>query len=88
MKLLIFDEPTKGIDVGTKSEIYKLMRGLADRGIGVIVVSSEMPELLGLCDRIAVMADGRITAMYDIADATEEKLAKAATGEVAVSETA
>ena len=88
VKLLIFDEPTKGIDVGTKSEIYKLMRGLADRGIGVIVVSSEMPELLGLCDRIAVMADGRITAMYDIADATEEKLAKAATGEVAVSETA
>ena len=52
------------------------------------MVSSEMPELLGLCDRIAVMADGRITAMYDIADATEEKLAKAATGEVAVSETA
>ena len=46
VKLLIFDEPTKGIDVGTKSEIYKLMRGLADNGIGVIVVSSEMTELL------------------------------------------
>ena len=83
VKLLIFDEPTKGIDVGTKSEIYKLMRGLADNGIGVIVVSSEMPELLGLCDRIAVMAEGRITAVYDVADATEEKLAKAATGESA-----
>lgn len=83
VKLLIFDEPTKGIDVGTKSEIYKLMRALADKGVGVIVVSSEMPELLGLCDRIAVMADGRITAVYDIADATEEKLAKAATGESA-----
>ena len=83
VKLLIFDEPTKGIDVGTKSEIYKLMRGLADQGIGVIVVSSEMPELLGLCDRIAVMADGRITVIYDVADATEEKLAKAATGETA-----
>lgn len=83
VKLLIFDEPTKGIDVGTKSEIYKLMRALADQGIGVIVVSSEMPELLGLCDRIAVMASGRITAFYDVADATEEKLAKAATGESA-----
>lgn len=83
VQLLIFDEPTKGIDVGTKSEIYKLMRGLADEGIGVIVVSSEMPELLGLCDRIAVMAGGRITGMYDVADATEEKLAKAATGESA-----
>ncbi|MFQ7158786.1 MAG: hypothetical protein ACLRPX_03830 [Ruthenibacterium sp.] len=81
VQLLIFDEPTKGIDVGTKSEIYKLMRGLADRGIGVIVVSSEMTELLGLCDRIAVMADGRITAIYDAAEATEEKLARAATAE-------
>ena len=76
VQLLIFDEPTKGIDVGTKSEIYKLMRG-----IGVIVVSSEMTELLGLCDRIAVMADGRITAIYDAAEATEEKLARAATAE-------
>ena len=83
VKLLIFDEPTKGIDVGTKSEIYKLMRGLADQGVGVIVVSSEMPELLGLCDRIIVMAEGRITAEYDVTSATEEKLAKAATGEIA-----
>lgn len=83
VKLLIFDEPTKGIDVGTKSEIYKLIRQLADNGVGVIVVSSEMPELLGLCDRIAVMAEGRITAFFDIADATEEKLAKAATGDIA-----
>ena len=85
MKLLIFDEPTKGIDVGTKSEIYKLMRGLADNGIGVIVVSSEMTELLGLCDRIAVMAEGKITAVYDAAEATEEKLAKAATSEASQS---
>lgn len=83
VELLILDEPTKGIDVGTKSEIYKLLRKLADEGMGIIVVSSEMPELLGLCDRIAVMAEGRITAVYDIADATEEKLAKAATGETA-----
>lgn len=81
VKILIFDEPTKGIDVGTKSEIYKLMRRLADEGIGIIVVSSEMPELLGLCDRIAVMAKGKITATYTIAEATEEKMAKAATGD-------
>ena len=66
-----------------QSEIYKLIRQLADNGVGVIVVSSEMPELLGLCDRIAVMAEGRITAFFDIADATEEKLAKAATGDIA-----
>ncbi len=79
VKVLIFDEPTKGIDVGTKSEIYKLMRSLADEGIGVIVVSSEMPELLGLCDRIAVMSQGEISKIFDIEEATEEKLAKAAT---------
>lgn len=77
-QLLIFDEPTKGIDVGSKSEIYKLIRSLADSGVGIIVVSSELKELLSLCDRIAVMANGSITAFYDIADATEEKLNKAA----------
>jgi D-allose transport system ATP-binding protein len=81
VKVLIFDEPTKGIDVGTKSEIYKIMRNLADSGIGVIVVSSEMPELLSICDRIIVMADGRMTGEFNIAEATEEKLALAATGE-------
>lgn len=81
VRLLIFDEPTKGIDVGTKSEIYRLMRKLSDSGVGVIVVSSEMPELLGLCDRIAVMAGGHITNSFDITEATEEKLAKAATGD-------
>ena len=80
VKLLIFDEPTKGIDVGTKSEIYKLMREIASNGIGVIVVSSEMPELLSVCDRIAVMSEGKIVATYEAAEATEEKLAKAATG--------
>jgi D-allose transport system ATP-binding protein len=82
--IIIFDEPTKGIDVGTKSEIYKLLRSLASTGIGVIVVSSELPELLALCDRIIVFANGRISAEFPIAGATEEKLLKAATegGEV------
>jgi D-allose transport system ATP-binding protein len=78
--IIIFDEPTKGIDVGTKSEIYKLLRSLASAKIGVIMVSSELPELLALCDRIIVFANGRISAEFPVAEATEEKLLKAATG--------
>ena len=80
VKVLIFDEPTKGIDVGTKSEIYKMMRRLATSGIVVIVVSSEMPELLSICDRIMVMADGSVKGEFSIEEATEEKLAMLATG--------
>ena len=80
VKVLIFDEPTKGIDVGTKSEIYKMMRRLAESGIIMIVVSSEMPELLAVCDRIMVMAEGKVRGEFDIAEATEEKLAMLATG--------
>ncbi|BAD41326.1 D-allose ABC transporter ATP-binding protein AlsA [Symbiobacterium thermophilum] len=79
VKVLIFDEPTRGIDVGTKAEIYKLMRSLAESGIGVIVVSSELPELLSVCDRIIVMSEGRISAEFTAAEATEEKIVKAAT---------
>ncbi len=79
VKMIIFDEPTKGIDVGTKAEIYKMMRALANKGIGVIVVSSELPELLSICDRIIVMSEGRITGSFTAAEATEEKLVKAAT---------
>ncbi len=78
-KLIIFDEPTKGIDVGTKSEIYKLMRGLADKGIGVLVVSSELPELLSTCDRIIVFNDGRTNGEFLSTEATEEELVRAAT---------
>ncbi len=79
VRLIIFDEPTKGIDVGTKAEIYKLMRTLAENGIGVIVVSSELPELLSVCDRMIVMNEGKISAEFSAAEATEEKLVKAAT---------
>lgn len=79
VSLMIFDEPTKGIDISTKAEIYKLMRHLANKGIGVIVISSEMPELLAVCDRIAVMKDGQITGIFSSTEATEEKLIKAAT---------
>ncbi len=78
-ELIIFDEPTKGIDVGTKSEIYKLMRRLAEQGKGVLVVSSEMPELLSTCDRIIVMNNGENRGEFDNASATEEELVRMAT---------
>jgi len=73
-EIIIFDEPTKGIDIGSKSEIYSLMRSLADEGKGVIVVSSEMPELLGMCDRIYVMNEGNMVAEMLAKDASQEKI--------------
>lgn len=77
--LFIFDEPTKGIDVGAKSEIYQIMRNMVDSGKGVIVVSSELPELLSLCDRIIVFREGEMTSILDSSEATEEKIMFAAT---------
>ena len=76
--VIIFDEPTKGIDVGTKSAIYTLMRDLADSGTGVMVVSSELPEVMAVSDRIIVFAEGEITATFTAEEATEEKLVRAA----------
>ncbi|MBM6852215.1 sugar ABC transporter ATP-binding protein [Oscillibacter valericigenes] len=70
--IYIFDEPTRGIDVGAKSEIYQIINDLVSQGAAVIVISSELPEILGICDRIIVMRDGRITADLDRADATQE----------------
>lgn len=78
-KLIIFDEPTKGIDVGTKAEIYKLMRMLAEQGIGVLVVSSELPELLSTCDRIIVFSEGKSRGEFLSSEASEEELVRAAT---------
>ena len=78
VKVILLDEPTRGIDVGAKSEIYAIMQQLARDGVCVIVVSSELPEVLGIADRIAVMRQGRIAAIVDRADATEEKLLKLA----------
>ena len=77
--ILIFDEPTRGIDVGAKSEIYHLMTELAAEGKSIIMISSEMPEVLRMSDRIIVMCEGRKTAEIDIADATQEKIMHAAT---------
>ncbi|MCQ2456799.1 MAG: ATP-binding cassette domain-containing protein [Clostridia bacterium] len=73
-KILLMDEPTRGIDVGAKYEIYKLILSLACEGRSVIMVSSEMPELLGVCDRILVMSGGRLAGEVDAADATQEKI--------------
>ncbi len=80
-RIIIFDEPTKGIDVGSKSEIYILMRKLAGEGKGVLMVSSELPELLSVCDRICIFRNGQIQKTYDISEATEEKIVKVSTGE-------
>jgi ribose transport system ATP-binding protein len=79
-KVLIFDEPTRGIDVGAKVEVYNLMNNLAQNGVAIIMVSSEMPELLGMSDRILVMHKGRIAAEFSRAEATEEKVLAAAMG--------
>jgi len=78
VKVILLDEPTRGIDVGAKSEIYAIIQDLARRGVCVIVVSSELPEVLGVADRIAVMRQGRIAAVLDRADASEEKLLRLA----------
>ena len=78
-EILIFDEPTKGIDVGSKAEIYALMRELADSGKGVLVVSSELPELLAVCDTIAVYCEGEIVRVFPHSAATEENIVLAAT---------
>ena len=78
-RMVIFDEPTRGIDVGAKVEIYHLMNALKEQGIGVMFVSSEMPEVLGISDRIIVMCDGRITGEMPIEEATQEKILDYAT---------
>jgi putative multiple sugar transport system ATP-binding protein len=73
-EILILDEPTRGIDIGAKYEIYSIINELADSGKAVIMISSEMPELLGICDRICVMNEGAFVGEFDRADATQEKI--------------
>lgn len=73
-QVYIFDEPTRGIDVGAKSEIYAIINDLAQKGNAVIVISSELPEVLGVCDRIAVFHEGRLVKFLDCKDATQEKI--------------
>jgi ribose transport system ATP-binding protein len=79
-KVLIFDEPTRGIDVGSKVEIYQLMNRLAESGVGIIMISSELPEVLGMSDRVLVMHEGRITGEMSRMEATQEAVMHLATG--------
>jgi len=83
-KFLIFDEPTRGIDVGAKAEIYELMRGLAKKGVAILMISSDMEEVLGLSDRIAVMHEGRITGILPRQQASEESVMQLAVGNTGV----
>ena len=76
-KVLILDEPTRGIDVGAKYEIYCIINELAEAGKGVVVISSEMSELLGICDRICVMNDGAFVGEFAGAEADQEKIMRA-----------
>jgi D-xylose transport system ATP-binding protein len=79
-KVLIMDDPTRGIDVGAKYEIYKLMNDLAEQGIAIIMISSELEEVIGMSDRIMVMHEGKSTETLGIADATQERIMALATG--------
>jgi rhamnose transport system ATP-binding protein len=81
--LLIIDEPTRGIDVGTKAEVHRILDELAAEGMAVLMISSELPEVLGVADRILVLHEGRMTAEFARADATEDKIMRAATGHAA-----
>ncbi len=80
-KLMIFDEPTRGIDVGAKAEIYDLMRGLAAEGVSILMISSDMEEVLGLSDRIAVMHEGHVSGILSRAQASEESVMQLAVGQ-------
>ena len=79
-KVIILDEPTRGVDIGAKRDIYFLIQRLARESHGVIVISSELMELVGLCHRVAVMRAGRLQAMVDAQHLTEEELISHATG--------
>jgi ribose transport system ATP-binding protein len=85
-RLLLLDEPTRGVDVGAKAEIYRLLGELAGQGLGVLLASSELPELVGVCDRVVVLRDGRDVATFSTADSGEGDLLAAAMGESAVFE--
>jgi rhamnose transport system ATP-binding protein len=79
-RLLILDEPTQGVDIGAKAEIHRLIRALAADGLAILLISSELTELLGLAHRIGVMRGGRLAGELDLAEATEERLMSLAIG--------
>ena len=77
-KLMILDEPTRGVDVGAKAEIHRIIGGLVEQGLSILMISSELPELLGMCDRIYVMNAGRIVGEFDREHASQEAILKVA----------
>jgi ribose transport system ATP-binding protein len=79
-RVMIFDEPTRGIDVGAKNEIYEMMRGLADSGVAILMISSDMEEVIGVSDRIAVMHEGRISGFLDRSQFSEHNVLQLAVG--------
>jgi len=79
-KILVFDEPTRGIDVGAKAEVFRLMNELALQGVGIIMISSELPEVMAMADRILVMARGSLTAEYGRGQASQEAIMRSAAG--------
>ena len=80
--LLIVDEPTRGIDIATKAEVHRLLSQLAGNGVAILMISSELPEVLRVGDRILVMREGRLVGEYARSDASEEKIMSAATGQL------
>jgi len=79
-EVFIFDEPTRGIDVGAKAEIYDLMRQLSDSGVAVLMISSDLEEVIGVSDRVAVMHEGRIQGILDRAQCSQENIMHLAVG--------
>jgi ribose transport system ATP-binding protein len=79
-RILVVDEPTRGIDVGAKAEIHRLLRGLASNGMAILMISSELPEILSVSDRVIVLHEGRITGKYTHEEVTEEKIVANASG--------
>lgn len=88
LDIIILDEPTKGVGVGAKSAIYEIISDLASQGYGVIMISSEMPEVIGMSDRVVVMREGRVTASLDGATVTQEAILEAAMVNSAIPEAA
>jgi rhamnose transport system ATP-binding protein len=82
-RVLILDEPTRGIDIGAKVEVHRIVSDLAASGLGIILISSDLPEVLAMSDRILVFHEGRITGEFEHAGATQERVMYAATGQMA-----
>jgi ABC-type sugar transport system ATPase subunit len=83
-RILILDEPTRGIDVGTKAAVHALMSKLASEGMAILMISSELPEILGMSDQVIVMREGHVTGHFSRADATQEKIISAATENITI----